>query len=132
MPLSQKLAEKGYYGASGSFISTGSTAQNYRSYPKLEYPQSPLVNIFQTFNNYANNKLRTWSSTTTSSQNSTAYNGEYKSITPLTDDVMVYTNADWKDDYWVRLIMWKQSVDALSLNALSFPNGLTVQDDEVI
>lgn len=108
MPLSQKRPELGYYNQSGVLVTTGSTAQNYRSYPILEYPTTDLVTRFLTLNNYSGTKLRTWSTVPPTSQSTKAFNVEYNSVSSLVDDMLSYTSADYKDDYWIRLLFWKQ------------------------
>lgn len=124
VPLTQKDSRKGYYNASGIFVSNG----NYSSYPILHYPLTPTVNSFQTFENFATIKLRSWTTLTPNANSGTAYSVESNTVNKLNSTVKSWTAPGAAGDYSVRLLMLALPVDSLSSVNLS----VTPIDTELI
>lgn len=108
VPLTQKYDKNGYFSNSGVF-----TASNaYSTYPIQDYPQSPLINMVQLFNDGVGIKLRTWRSYPVNLQAVTSY-GELVP-TYLRNDVVRYCSTDLAGEYAVKLLFWKEPVSAVS------------------
>lgn len=119
MPLVAKELELGYYNSNGSRQSSGTAYLNYRTYPLMTYPCTPLFNVGQIFAYYPTVKLRTWTSTTASSQNQYSFSPEPANVFAIGNKVSLWTSSDYKDDYQVKVLFWKEPVSASRLQNIT-------------
>lgn len=133
MPITQYLAGKNYVSNSGVVTSTSGNVHTSGKFQVSKY--IPVVNSFLS---YRGDLSATYGHIKTFRTNGSQNNGAQNYINVSLATGLEYVNyvavMSDIDNYGVTTIMWYQPVDALSLDALSFPNGngLTVQNDEVL